>query len=101
MLHHLSFGTCDLARSSAFYDAVLTALGYARVWADGTAVGYGYQVLATSSRSSFARAVSRCRAPDFTSPLPRRIAKPSRAFTTRRSRTAARTTAPPACVRNM
>ena len=42
MLHHLSFGTCDLARSTAFYDAVLTALGYARVWADGTAVGYGY-----------------------------------------------------------
>lgn len=42
MLHHLSFGTADLARSTAFYDAVLAALGYARVWADGTAVGYGY-----------------------------------------------------------
>ena len=42
MLHHLSFGTSDLARSTAFYDAVLTALGYARVWADDTAVGYGY-----------------------------------------------------------
>jgi catechol 2,3-dioxygenase-like lactoylglutathione lyase family enzyme len=42
MLHHLSFGTSDLARSTAFYDAVLTVLGYARVWADGTAVGYGY-----------------------------------------------------------
>jgi catechol 2,3-dioxygenase-like lactoylglutathione lyase family enzyme len=43
MLHHLSFGTSDLARSTAFYDAVLAALGYARVWADATAVGYGYQ----------------------------------------------------------
>ena len=42
MLHHLSFGTSDLARSTAFYDAVLAALGYARVWADGAAVGYGY-----------------------------------------------------------
>ena len=42
MLHHLSFGTSDLARSAAFYDAVLAALGYARVWADATAVGYGY-----------------------------------------------------------
>jgi catechol 2,3-dioxygenase-like lactoylglutathione lyase family enzyme len=42
MLHHLSFGTSDLARSTAFYDAVLAALGYARVWADGTAVGYGH-----------------------------------------------------------
>lgn len=42
MLHHLSFGTTDLARSTAFYDAVLAALGYARVWADATAVGYGY-----------------------------------------------------------
>lgn len=41
MLHHLSFGTADLARSTAFYDAVLAALGYARVWADDTAVGYG------------------------------------------------------------
>lgn len=42
MLHHLSLGTSDLARSAAFYDAVLAALGYARVWADDTAVGYGY-----------------------------------------------------------
>ena len=41
MLHHLSFATSDLARSAAFYDAVLAALGFARVWADGTAVGYG------------------------------------------------------------
>ena len=42
MLHHLSFATADLARSTAFYDAVLAALGYARVWAADTAVGYGH-----------------------------------------------------------
>lgn len=42
MLHHLSLGTTDLARSTAFYDAVLAALGYARVWTDDTAVGYGH-----------------------------------------------------------
>lgn len=42
MLHHLSFGVTDLARSVAFYDATLGALGYVRVWADDTAVGYGH-----------------------------------------------------------
>lgn len=41
MLHHLSFAVSDLARSAAFYDAVLATLGYARVFADDTAVGYG------------------------------------------------------------
>lgn len=41
MLHHLSFGVTDLACSAAFYDAALGALGYVRVWADQTAVGYG------------------------------------------------------------
>lgn len=42
MLHHLSFGVADLTRSAAFYDATLSALGYVRVWADQTAVGYGH-----------------------------------------------------------
>lgn len=42
MLHHISFGVADLQRSSAFYDAALLPLGYVRVWADSTAVGYGY-----------------------------------------------------------
>ena len=42
MLHHISFGVKDLERSAAFYDATLSALGYVRVWADETAVGYGY-----------------------------------------------------------
>jgi catechol 2,3-dioxygenase-like lactoylglutathione lyase family enzyme len=41
MLHHLSFGVADLARSAAFYDATLSALGYVRVWTDKTAIGYG------------------------------------------------------------
>jgi catechol 2,3-dioxygenase-like lactoylglutathione lyase family enzyme len=41
MLHHLSFAVADLARSAAFYDATLAPLGYVRVWADETAVGYG------------------------------------------------------------
>lgn len=41
MLHHISFGVTDLARSAAFYDATLSALGYVRVWSDDTAVGYG------------------------------------------------------------
>jgi catechol 2,3-dioxygenase-like lactoylglutathione lyase family enzyme len=43
MLHHLSFGVADLQRSGAFYDAVLSPLGYGRVWADETAIGYGLQ----------------------------------------------------------
>jgi len=41
MLHHLSFAVADLARSSAFYDATLSTLGYVRVWADDAAIGYG------------------------------------------------------------
>jgi catechol 2,3-dioxygenase-like lactoylglutathione lyase family enzyme len=41
MLHHVSFGITDLARSAAFYDATLAALGYVRVWTDKTAIGYG------------------------------------------------------------
>jgi RimJ/RimL family protein N-acetyltransferase/catechol 2,3-dioxygenase-like lactoylglutathione lyase family enzyme len=41
MLHHLSFGVSDLHRAAGFYDAVLSALGYVRVWSDATAIGYG------------------------------------------------------------
>lgn len=41
MLHHLSFAVTDLARAVAFYDATLASLGYVRVWADETALGYG------------------------------------------------------------
>jgi catechol 2,3-dioxygenase-like lactoylglutathione lyase family enzyme len=41
MLHHVSIGVADLNRSASFYDAALAALGYVRVWADSTAIGYG------------------------------------------------------------
>jgi catechol 2,3-dioxygenase-like lactoylglutathione lyase family enzyme len=41
MLHHLSLAVADLSRSGAFYDAVMSALGYVRVWSDKTAIGYG------------------------------------------------------------
>ena len=42
MLHHMSFGVADLARSGAFYDAVLAPLGYERVFTHPKALGYGY-----------------------------------------------------------
>jgi catechol 2,3-dioxygenase-like lactoylglutathione lyase family enzyme len=46
MLHHLSFGVSDIEKSARFYDAVLAALGYVRVWQVVQedvcqAVGYG------------------------------------------------------------
>lgn len=41
MLHHLSFGVRDLARSSAFYDAALGALGFRRVYTGEASAGYG------------------------------------------------------------
>lgn len=41
MLHHISLGVRDLELSAAFYDAVLGALGFRRVFEDDTAVGYG------------------------------------------------------------
>ena len=42
MLHHLSFGVLDLQRAGRFYDAVLSPLGYVRIFEDDTALGYGY-----------------------------------------------------------
>lgn len=47
MLHHLSLGVVDIARSVLLYDAMLAPLGYVRVWSDlrageqNQAVGYG------------------------------------------------------------
>jgi hypothetical protein len=41
LLGHLSFGVADLARTAAFYDPVLGALGCARVFTASYAVGYG------------------------------------------------------------
>lgn len=43
MLHHISFGVRDLALAGAFYDAVLGALGFRRVFEDDTAIGYGVE----------------------------------------------------------
>jgi len=40
-LEHVSIGVRDLARSAAFYDAVLAPLGYGRVFTREGAVGYG------------------------------------------------------------
>ncbi len=48
-LHHISIGVSDLARSAAFYDAVLGALGMRRVFEDirpgerHQAIGYGFE----------------------------------------------------------
>jgi catechol 2,3-dioxygenase-like lactoylglutathione lyase family enzyme len=41
MLAHLSFGVADLARSTAFYDATMGALGFVRVWTSERGIGYG------------------------------------------------------------
>ena len=41
MLGHLSLGVADLDRASGFYDAILGALGYVRVWTGENGVGYG------------------------------------------------------------
>lgn len=43
MLHHVSLPVANLALSATFYDAVLAALGYRRVFEDETAVGYGIE----------------------------------------------------------
>ena len=41
MIDHLSLGVSDLARSAAFYDAVLEPLGYRRIVDLQTRVGFG------------------------------------------------------------
>ena len=41
VLSHLSFGVADLAKATAFYDGVLAALGYVRVWSNEDGAGYG------------------------------------------------------------
>ena len=41
VLGHISFGVRDLVRSAAFYDATMTALGYARVFSGPRSIGYG------------------------------------------------------------
>lgn len=41
MLDHISLGVSDMARSRAFYDAVLSTLGYKRVMTFDAFAGYG------------------------------------------------------------
>ena len=41
MLHHISFSVSVLENSKAFYDAVLGALGYRRVFTSDKAAGWG------------------------------------------------------------
>ena len=41
MLSHLSFGVANLDQAALFYDGVLGALGYVRVWSNADGVGYG------------------------------------------------------------
>ena len=40
MLGHISFGVSDLAKATAFYDVVMAALGYVRVFTEPRSVGY-------------------------------------------------------------
>jgi catechol 2,3-dioxygenase-like lactoylglutathione lyase family enzyme len=41
MIDHVSIGVRDLARAAAFYDAVLATLGFAKLRAGRTTLGYG------------------------------------------------------------
>ena len=41
MLSHISFSVSDLSRSNAFYDAVLGAVGFSRVYSGETSSGWG------------------------------------------------------------
>ena len=41
MIDHVSIGVRDLARAAAFYDAVLAAIGFAKLRAKPTTIGYG------------------------------------------------------------
>ena len=41
MLSHVSLGVQDLGKAAEFYDAVLGALGYVRLWTGGDGLGYG------------------------------------------------------------
>lgn len=41
MLSHVSLGVRDLERAASFFDAVLAALGYVRLWTGENGLGYG------------------------------------------------------------
>jgi len=40
-IHHLSLPSRDLKRAARFYDPVMKALGYRRVWTEKRVIGYG------------------------------------------------------------
>ena len=41
MINHVSIGVSDIAKTKAFYDAVLRPLGYTRLSSGDTSLGYG------------------------------------------------------------
>jgi catechol 2,3-dioxygenase-like lactoylglutathione lyase family enzyme len=41
VLDHISIGVADLARAGAFYDAVLSVLGYVRLFSKERGIGFG------------------------------------------------------------
>ena len=43
MLHHISLGVRELHASALFYDGILGALGFRRVFEDDEAIGYGLE----------------------------------------------------------
>ncbi len=43
MLHHISLGVRELGASALFYDGILGALGFRRVFEDDEAIGYGLE----------------------------------------------------------
>ncbi|MGI8462276.1 MAG: VOC family protein [Solirubrobacterales bacterium] len=42
MLHHVTVDVADLERSAGFYDALLSPLGWRRIFSDTDAIGYGF-----------------------------------------------------------
>lgn len=60
MLSHVSFDVASLERSMRFYDAVLAAVGYERIWSARDAAGWG---TAGTASERFAVKVGNGRAP--------------------------------------
>jgi catechol 2,3-dioxygenase-like lactoylglutathione lyase family enzyme len=63
VIEHISMGVSELARSARFYDAVLSALGYVRLFSNERSVGYAepgardeaFAILASTEHASPAR----------------------------------------------
>jgi catechol 2,3-dioxygenase-like lactoylglutathione lyase family enzyme len=53
MLDHVSIAVADFAKASAFYDAVLAALGVSSVWRDTSAIGYGHRNTADADHYTY------------------------------------------------